>query len=235
MTEGKWQNSQTGVEIGVNTTLGSPRAWVNRALGCKYQDLGILESSLHPNQLTVAGIWTRPQHKFDTGSCQAIYRYFELPADFYVTTRDTTMRKMIGVSMAVAEDQILAVRQAMRESGAEWTWWSWPVSRPRSSYTPVTERAQIDHAEIYKLFDQGLDAMAVATQLQHTPNSIRYIYNKWVAGKPAHSRKTRPTLNHKAIIEDLHTGLYGMKEIADRNGTTRTTVWKIRREQGIKR
>ena len=231
--EQRWQNSQTGVEVGVNTILGSPRAWVNRAVGCKYQDLGQLDSSLHPTQLTVAGVWPRNHKIIDTGPYQAIYRYFELPANFYTTTKFTHLRPMIGVAVAVPSDLILPTQQAMRALAAEWTWWSLPSERPKSTYMPVTERAQIDHAEVYKLFDQGLDAITVAQQQNLSPNSVRYIHAKWLAGKPAQSRKTRPTLNHEAILQDLREGIYGMKEIADRNGTTRTTVWKIRKSQGF--
>lgn len=231
MTEQRWQNSQTGIEIGVNTVLGSPRAWITRAVGSR--NLDIQESSLHPNQITVAGIWARPMQAFDTGSQSAIYRYFELPLDFYTQSRSRSMRSMIGVAVATAADQILATRSRMTAAGAEWTWWAWPAETRTSYYTPVATRTVIDHPHLYALFDQGLTAAEVAQLQGLSITSVKYVHEKWQSGRPAQVRPARPCLNHQAIVDDLRSGAYGMKEIADRNGTTRTTVWRIRREQGI--
>lgn len=233
MNADKWTNTQSLLQIGNNSVLGTPRSWINRAVGCKYQDLNQQATSLTPGRITVAGVWFRPCVLPDTGDLPAIYRFFALDPKFCGRGTGTNLQPVIGMGVAVPADDIYQWRQRIERSGAVWTWWSWPDASAECVMITDGGRRQLDHQRLYDLFNTGLTVREVAAQLGIGVNAIHYVYKKWQAGLPADKTAGRRGVDHASIAEDLRTGEFTMTEIAVRNKTTRATVWKVKRKENI--
>jgi len=234
MNADKWTNTRTLQEVGNNSALGTPRSWINRATGCKYQDLNQQDSSLAPGLITVGAVWFRPCSLPNTGSKSAIYRFFNFDPKFCGRGLGAELRPAIGMGVAVAADEIYQWRQQFQQMGAVWIWWSWPDSSAATVSQTESGRQVLNHEKIYEMFAAGLKIREVATQLEVNPNAIQYVHRKWKEGRsPEKLVGRRSPVNHASVAEDLRTGGFTMTEIADRNNTTRATVWKIKRKEGI--
>lgn len=238
MTPDKWTHTATRLEIGTNSMLGTPRSWVNRACGCKLADMHVQASSIDPKLITVGAIWFRPCTLPDIGNRQAIYRYFAISADFVGRGQGNNVKSALGMGIVAPPEEIIHWQRTFKESGASWIWWGYPVKVEKSKITinvNHTLGANIDHAKLYSLFEQGMTPKQVSNQTGLIDESVRYIWHKWRNGKPAvngKGQRTKP-VDHDAIIEDVRSGMFSMNEIAQRNDTTRATVWKTKKRFGL--
>lgn len=238
MTPDKWTNTKTLHELGTNTILGTPRSWVNRAIGCKLFDTHIHESSINPKQVTVGAVWFRPCTIPDHGHLQAIFRYFELSDDFTVHRRGSSPKPVIGIGICAPASEIFDWLRKFKDSGAAWVWYSMPVQTKKSQVTTIEIKrtnGSIDHAHLYKLFGQGMSVKEVSEKTGLIDQSVRYIWHKWRDGKSninGRGQRKQP-VDHHAIVADIMSNSYSMEEIAKRHDTTRTTVWNIRRKHNV--
>lgn len=230
MSANKWIHTATQTELSSNTILGTPRSWLSRSVGHKFAELAGMNSILTHHGITLGGIWFRPADLPVTETWPCLYRFFRLSPDFYRTQRARTPVSAIGIAVMVPADQILETRRRFIAHGAEWTWWAMPETSQGTKTSEPQRRNTIDHAEMYNLFEQGMDARAAADFKSLPFNSVVYVYRKWQAGLSSEKLRAgrgRP-VDPKAIIEDIRADQLGMSEIALKHHTTRTTVWKIK-------
>ena len=208
--------------------LGSPRGWLQRAVGFNQTDPAQHNSSLDPRLITVAGIWPQQQVLPDTGPWPALYRFFRItdnlrrigrarPEDFY---------PVIGMAVAVPRADIYQVYNEYRRT-AEWVWMNWPTNIPRSQLQRT--HRELDHAEIYQLFDQGLTIRQVAEARDLSIQSVGYVHNKWSQGLPS-QRRPRKTQDRLSVLQDLRSGMR-VAEVAKKYDCSRTQIYKIQRSQ----
>jgi Mor family transcriptional regulator len=228
MKENNWENTRLGIYYGSNTILGSPRGWLQRAVEFKQTDIAQHETSLDPRLITVAGIWRREQPLPDTGSWPALYRFFRLTENLRRAgrARPEEFYPVIGMAVAVPQDSIYRVYTEYRRS-AEWVWMNWPVkfTVPRSLKTI----RELDHAEIYGLFDRGLTKQQVAHQLDLSVQSVAYVYGKWSTGQSP-ERRPRKTQDRESVLRDLRSGMR-VVEVAEKYNCSRTQIYKIQKSQ----
>ena len=228
MKENNWENTRLGVYYGSNTMLGSPRGWLQRAVEFKQTDLAQHKTSLDPRLITVAGIWPRQQVLPDTGSWPALYRFFRITDDLRKAgrARPDLFRSVTGMAVAVPKEDIYRVYNEYRRT-AEWVWMNWPteIKTPRSLRTI----RELDHAEIYQLFDHGFTARQVADKMNLSIQSVGYVHGKWSTGLPA-QRRTRKTQDREAVLQDLRSGMRVI-EVAKKYDCSRTQIYKIQRSQ----
>jgi hypothetical protein len=231
MKENTWEHVQSGTHYGNNTILGSPRGWLQRAIGHNQADLGQHETSLDPKKITVAGIWPRTQTLPDTGTWPALYRFFRItdnlrrigrarPEDFY---------PVIGMAVAVPADHMFHVYQEFRTT-AEWVWVHWHTGAAQT--TPLRSIRELDHAHLYSLFEQGQTKKQVSDALDISFQSVAYVYNKWEDGRPA-KRQRNVTVDQESVAQDIKLG-HGISDIARRYDISRTMVYKIKQKHGVK-
>lgn len=231
MKENTWEHVQQNIFYGSNTVLGSPRGWLQRAIGHSQPDLGQHETSLDPRKITVAGIWRRTQPLPDTGTWPAIYRFFRItdnlrkinrakPEDFYSVT---------GMAVAVPTDHIFHVYQHFRQT-ADWVWVHWPTGQTQT--TPRRSIRELDHALLYNLFDQGLKIKQVSDKLDISVQSVTYVYHKWQDGRPPTRQRSRD-INQESVAQDIRLG-DSIAEIARRYDISRTMVYKIKKKFAVK-
>lgn len=222
-----WHNCRTHHTVGVNTVLGSPRSWVNRSLGLRKQEPDLHDTSMTPKSVSLAGIWPKGVSLPDTGRYHALYRFFELPQDLrYINNglgRD--MRLVIGIALALPGDKVFEWSKEWAKS-AEWLWWSWPQPQRKSQV-----HSGLDHEHLYKLFDAGLTHNQVARQENLITASVKYVWDKWAAGKPPQT-KPRVFKDHDEIIRRLQAG-DAVSRIAHDHSTSAAWIYKIKNRHGI--
>lgn len=222
-----WHNCRTHHTVGVNTILGSPRSWVNRSLGVRKADYDLHDTSLDPRSVSLAGIWPRGVSLPDTGAHHALYRFFDLPEDpRYINSgiaRD--LRPMVGVAMALPGDLVFECSKAWAGS-ADWLWWSWPQPHRKKQV-----HSNLDHQRLYQLFDTGLTHNQVARQENLIPASVKYVWNKWAAGKPPVT-KARRFNDHDEIVQRLQAG-FTVTQVANEYSISPVWVYKIKNRYGV--
>lgn len=226
MRENNWLNTRTQQYYGSNTVLGSPRGWLQRAVGQK-ADLFLHPTSLDPRSLSVAGIWLKNQTLPDTGSWPSIYRYFRVTDDIRRLRRATEDQwyPVVGVGIAVPHDRVFEIYNQIRQT-ALWVWFDWPQKKNSSTRITGQPRQYLDHAELYQRFEQGQTPQEIALLLSAHLNSIIYVYNKWKDGL-APGRKSRNKADHFLVLEDLRRGL-SIPELVEKHNISRTMIYKIR-------
>ena len=234
--ENTWINTKTQVTTGVNKTPGSPRMWPNRA----FDTGGSIEASqsiLRPKHLSVAAIWLRPCVTIDFPYTSLI-RFFDMQINQrtrWVPKPPTT--PAIGIAWCVPYDDIFQVVRTLSFSGAHLIWWCTPDAEkePPRTMIELGLRSRLDHAELYKMFDQGLTPMAVAIELNLMVATVRYVHRKWLQGKPSqHVNTGRKQIDHSAVMDDYRTDL-AIKDIAIKHNCTPATVHSIARKKGLVR
>jgi hypothetical protein len=240
MRENFWINCKTNIELGTNTQAGSPRAWLQRAVGAgQTGDLYLQEGSLHPKTIAVAGLWRRDLHMRlpDLQQNKTLYRFFDLPDPLEHGSRARGRENFIGVCSAVPKHEILTWLSVFRRTGAVWIWWAHP-EKP-DYYT--TERKKVyktlDHAELYRRFEAGdVDCFQLADEYGTHRNNIEYVLKKWQAGKPAERCRNSAPLTlqvREQILEDLRLGTESYTSIAEKYNTSRHTVSKWAKRIGV--
>lgn len=231
MKENTWEHVCNGTHYGSNTVLGSPRGWLQRAIGHSQPDLGQHETSLDPRKITVAGIWRRTQALPDTGQWSALYRFFQITNNLrrISRARPEEFYPVIGMAVAVPADRILEVYNQFRTT-AEWVWVHWPTGE--TSTTPRRSIRELDHALLYNLFDQGLKIKQVSDKLEVSVQSVTYVYHKWEDGRPPTRQRSRD-INQESVAQDIRLG-DPVAEIARRYDISRTMVYKIKQKFAAK-
>ena len=229
MRENSWLNTRTQQYYGSNTVLGSPRGWVQRAVGQK-TDLFLHPTSTDPKSFSVAGIWLRNQALPDTGSWPAIYRYFRITDDIRRLRQATEDQwyPVVGAGIAVPHDRVFEIYNQIRQT-ALWVWFDWPQQKTVPKRAKGQPRQLLDHAELYQRFEQGQRPQEIALLMATSLNSIVYVYNKWQDGL-APSRKPRNKADHSEILADLRRGL-SVPELVEKYHVSRTMIYKIRSQR----
>jgi hypothetical protein len=226
MKQDNWEDTKTGATYGVNSSLGSPRSWLQRAVGWRASDLGLHPTSLDPRNITVAGIWLRGEPMIDSGSWPALYRFFEIYPNIRKPSLDKNkaMIPITGMAVAVPADHIFEFYNQVKQS-ARWVWFNWPLPENKT----VWARGQmLDHAELYKLFEQGLKARQVAKQYNLLIPSVEYVYKKWQRGADP-SRAERKCIDHGAVAQDIRLGV-PVTKISQSYNISRTMIYNIKKE-----
>lgn len=225
MKENNWEHVGHNIYYGSNTVLGSPRGWLQRAIGHNQPDLNIHETSLDPKKISVAGIWRRTQNLPNTGSWPALYRFFQItdnlrkigrakPEEFY---------SVIGMAVAVPADQVFSVYQEFRRS-ADWVW----MNFPQESSKPGRTVRDLDHSYLYTFFDRGFTARQVSEELDLSVQSVVYVYKKWQAGKSP-TQKRRKNIDHESVAQDIRLG-HNIMDIARRYDVSRTVIYNVKKK-----
>jgi len=229
MKQNSWENTRNHQYYGPNTPLGSPKGWLQRAIGANQAELGLHSTSLDPKQITVAGIWRRGETLPDTGTWSAIYRFFHITDDLRRMGRakNEDFYPVLGMAVAVPEAHVFEAYQQFRRT-AQWVWWS----LPQSTKSPAKPMKELDHQQLYDLFEQGKTVQEVARDLRLLVNSVHYVYQKWQAGLPA-VRKSRSRVDHDSVAQDLRMGV-SVTELSQRYDVSRTAIYKIKQAHKIK-
>lgn len=232
--ENCWIHVKTNVITGVNKPPGSPRMWVNRALDLASTEIG--QGVVRPKNISVAAVWLRPCNTIEL-PYTSLVRFFKYTPNARKYSRNKPESyKAIGIAWEVPFEQIFPVMKLLKESGAEMVWWYRPIPEKEKPKTlaELGVCTRLDHAEIYKLFDQGKTVLEVSRIFDAQPNTVRYVYKKWKLKKPPeHMHFGRKPLNRDSVLEDLRLNELTMQQIADKHGCTRHTVHKIAKSNNI--
>lgn len=230
MKENVWINTETNVEVGLNTGAGSPRAWLLRALDIgKNNELSVSPGSLHPQSIAVAGLWHRDGARLpDTGDRNTLFRFFDLPKSLLKGNTNSRLVPFIGMAVEVPSDEILMWIRAFKQSGAKWIWWAFPGE---ASYERLNDERprnkRLDHELLYKRFERGDSNVTLANEFEVDVTAIQYVKRKWENSLPAVSNVRKLSdESREAMIEDIKLGDMTFNEIAVKHGTTRATVSK---------
>lgn len=237
MRENFWINTNTNVEVGINTSAGSPRAWLMRAVGqnCTANELDLVPGSLHPKLITVAGLWRRGKQLPDTGNNKTLFRFFDLPENLGARkvgrkTEDSETITYIGMCSAVPEHEILMWIRAFKKTGADWTWWAYPEEAHFKDPNKIDGRPKnkkLDHELLYERFEQGAQNISLALEFDVDATAIAYVRKKWMQGKPAKSTDNRLTDQElEEMFTEIRAGKKTLTEIADDFKVARATVSK---------
>lgn len=242
MRENFWINCKTNIELGTNTSAGSPRAWLMRAVGTgQVGDLYLMKGSLHPKSIAVAGLWARtPTMQLpDMQNNKTLYRFFDLPDPLERGTRARGTQSYIGMCSAVPSHEILTWMSVFRRTGAAWIWWAHPQKGDYYANDRVKQYNILNHEELYQRFESGdTNAQSLADEYSTSKTSIEYVLKKWRSGKPAaKSRKCAPLSVdiREQIIQDIKLGADSYSSLAEKYNTSRHTVakWARRINQGV--
>jgi len=241
MNKDYWTNTQTQVEYGVNGVLGSPRAWLRRALESQHaDDTAFQPGSITPLSISVGGIWYRPLSGVlpDLPHPQ-LYRFFSIPTPDRIlasrTKNNLNLVRAIGIAAAVPPHEILQVTRLYRQAGAAFVWWSWPETAAQAAANPLGSsrtRSRLDHNEVYRRLDLGQNRKQIAQDLGVPTNNIDYVVTKWRArNNGAEVAPTpRPRIDAPALVQDYASGMRAV-ELALKYNTTEAYVYKLIKQQ----
>ena len=188
MKQDRWTHSLTRVEYGTTGPLGSPRAWLRRALDTPIiQDVSFKPGSLTTHEISVAGIWYRQPEGYGipiTGSHRELFRYWSIPADTEMTRPRpwTQLHPVIGMCAAVPMSEVLHWIDVYKRHGAVFTWWNTPQDcavRAVEQHAVEKTRRTTNHEQVFKLLDLGLTRKAISEQLDLPMENLAYITKKW--------------------------------------------------------
>jgi len=231
MQQDVWTNTTTLTEYGVTGPLGSPRAWLRRALeSASLNDTTFETGSLTQTEISVAGIWYKTPDGYGlpvTGMHRELFRWYHIPrADRMMRPREDDFVPAIGLCAAVPMREVMKWLKIYQEHGAAFVWWKKPANSAMRAVgsAPRKTRRQLDHHAVYELLDQGLTQAEVARHLDCAPPAVDYVARKWRAGEPLPERK--PHLDKKAILESRRQGM-PVKEIAQLYNTSPAYIYRI--------
>jgi hypothetical protein len=183
MQQDRWIHSQTRVEYGTNGVLGSPRAWIRRALDTvSIEDTTFQPGTITPHEISVAGIWYRPCSVPITGRHRELFRFYCIPEPHKIVKapNNVPLFSAIGMCATVPADEIMFWLRVYRESGAAFTWWNTPQDRAVRAVNPeASNRRRTDHDQVFRLLDAGLTRTAICEQLDLPMPNLMYIAKKW--------------------------------------------------------
>lgn len=236
MREDYWTNSKTNTTLNVSGALGSPRAWLKRALDTATLDDTVFQpNSITPTEISVAGIWYRPCSIPITGMHRELFRRFDIPEPEQIMRPRTRVPLVpaIGVCAAVPMHEVLHWIKIYKAHGAEYTWWNTPVDRSMRAADPSAGKAprrQLDHAVVYSMLDSGKTLPEIAKQLNFPRENISYVVKKWRAGLPLYEKFAKPRIDARVLLQDHMTGA-SPKELADKYTTSLAYVYKLIQQQ----
>jgi hypothetical protein len=183
MKQDRWINTKTQVEYGTNGALGSPRAWLRRALDAPtLDDVTFQPGSLTPHEISIAGIWYKPCSVPITGMYRELFRFFEIPAEHQIHRPRTLVPNVpaIGMCAAVPVSEVMKWLKVYREHGATYTWWNVPDERALRAVRPSpVVRRNTDHNQVYKLLDSGKTRRQISEIMDLPLANVDYIVGKW--------------------------------------------------------
>lgn len=235
MKQDTWTHSTTRAEYGVTGAIGSPRAWLRRALDTvSLDDNAFQPSSITPTEISVAGVWYKKPTGYGipaTGTHRELFRWFQLPPPEKMMRARSSVPQVpvIGVAAAVPMHQVMAWIKTYRDSGAEYTWWSTPApatDRTVSDTGAKPARRIMDHSVIYGLLDSGLSTTQIAHQLKMPRENIHYVVKKWSLGLKLNPDPARPPIDVAAMLADYRGGAT-VSALAVKYQTTPAYVYKV--------
>lgn len=193
MQQDIWINTTTNTSIGVTGPLGSPRAWLRRALDvASLDDTAFHQTSITPHEISVAGIWYLPVTKLPVTDHRELIRWFEAPAPEHIMTRTANriMQPIVGIATAVPMHEVMACVKLYRESDAAYVWWKTPQNKSVRACVDKPKRRQLDHNKVYKMLDSGMRPADISRVLGFPTPNIDYVAKKWRQGIPLIERQT---------------------------------------------
>lgn len=243
MSKDTWIHTDTRTEYGTNGVLGSPRAWLRRALDAPtLDDTAFLPGSLTPTEISVAGVWYKTDSGFalpSTGTHRELFRIFPIPEPDRILQRSLRAANQrplvpaIGLASAVPITEMLHWVQVYKQAGAAYTWWNPPVNRAQRAGNPLAgkrPRRQLDHAEVYALLDGGKNRIEISKHMNFPPENIDYVIRKWRAGIPLYEKFQKPRIDAPALVQDYKAGA-SPRELADKYTTALAYVYKLISQQ----
>jgi hypothetical protein len=231
MKQDVWTNTKTLNEYGVTGPLGSPRAWLRRALDVpNLIDTTFETGSLTQAEISIAGIWYKTPEGYGlpvTGMHRELFRWYHIPTpERMMRPRDTDLVPAIGLCAAVPTREVMKWLKVYQEHGAAFVWWKKPENSAKRAVgsAPRKTRRQLDHHAVYELLDQGLTQAEVARRLDCAPPAVDYVARKWRAGEALPERK--PHLDRMAIFDARQRGI-PVKEIALQHDTSTAYIYRI--------
>lgn len=229
MQEDVWTNTKTNTEYGVTGPLGSPRAWLRRALDAQtLDDTTFQHGTITPHEISVAGIWYKQPAGYGlpvTGMHRELFRWFEIPpAHRMIGSNKKNYVPALGLCAAVPMHEVMNWLKTYTAHGAAYVWWKRPTNESmRAATEGLRVRRQLDHAVVYKLLDAGKTTTEIGKQLGFPEPNIAYVAKKWRNGVVLGARK--PHLDVDAIVAAKRAGV-PVKEIAIQFNTTPAYLYK---------
>lgn len=233
MQQDIWTNTTTNTTAGVTGPLGSPRAWLRRALNlANVDDATFHETSITPYEISVAGIWYLPAADLpETGKHRELIRWFDAPAVEYMQrTQNRVLYPVIGIAAAVPMHEVMFWLKTYRDAGAAYTWWKTPENksaRAADNDSGKPKRRQLDHAAVYALLDEGMRLIDISKKLDIPTQNIDYIARKWRAGLPLIDRQA--FTNQSALIAGRRNGL-SVTELSVQYNVSEAYIYNILRK-----
>lgn len=221
MQENYWTHTTTNQVLGGTGKLGNPRAWLKRALDVGSSDdlSTIAAGSLHPYELTVAGIW-RDRNAIPEYDAHSLFRFFEIPpAHAILSPRyDGPLERVTGMAVVAPLNQVMQIIQQFRKSGAEWVWWSKPIKRDVSNAF-VQNTTRIDHKKVMELLEQGKNRTEIGIIVGCNANNVDYIKKKWLINKERAQQGLPPLEDKRHIKKTLGKTEQMWREYTEENYT----------------
>ena len=195
MKQDTWVDTTSLTEYGTTGALGSPRAWLRRALDVAFlDDTTFKETSITPHEISVAGIWYKKPEGYGipvTGKHRELFRWFAIPEahKMHRPRNKVPLVPAIGVCAAVPMDEVLHWVDVYRQHGAAYVWWHVPQNRAVRTCDVKPQRRQLDHAKVYDMLDAGMKPIDIGRTLNFPTPNIDYVAKKWRLGIPVKDRK----------------------------------------------
>lgn len=240
MKENMWTDTATHRTVAINSRLGSPRAWLRKALDApNLLDVSFEAGSLTPQEITVGAIWYRP-HSVPDIAQHCLWRFFDIPAHSQIWTTRKNEQEVgaIGVAISVKFNEIMPTVVALQRSGAAFTWWARPDTRP-VAIAQVRRRTKIDHDEVIDLIKQGKTRTEIAYILDINANNVDYIKKKFEKDPdyrivPSKNPAREKYLDQDAFIRDYENNI-SMQQLTVKYKVSPSHLYNILKRHGVKR
>jgi Mor family transcriptional regulator len=231
MNQNVWTHTNTKAEYGITGAMGTPRAWLRRALAAQtLDDTTFQPGTLTPGEISIGGIWYRPCSVPITGMHRELFRFFKIPdPENIANPRKQQLVPVIGMCAAVPMHEIMNWLKIYKEHNAIFTWWNTPIDANMRAQDPSAGkriRRQLDHAVVYKMLDAGKNRTEIARLLDFPPENIDYVAKKWKANTPLYEKFAKPRIDAIALIRDYKAGASAI-QLADQYNTSQAYVYKL--------
>jgi hypothetical protein len=229
MQEDVWTNTKTQVGHGVTGPLGSPRAWLRRALNeANLIDTTFTEGSLTTYEISVAGIWYKRPEGYGlpvTGMHRELFRWYDIPLPEKMNrSKPTDLVPALGLCAAVPMGEVMKWLKIYEQHGAAFTWWKRPTNQAqRAVGEGLVMRRVLDHGRVYDMLDAGKTQAEIAKALDFPEANIYYVAKKWRAGVELKSRKH---IDHVVVLQDNAAGM-SVDDMALKHDTSRSYIYRI--------
>lgn len=230
MKQDTWTDTATRVEFGTTGALGSPRAWLRRALDTAViDDVTFQTGTITPHEISVAGIWYKKPEGYGipiTGTHRELFRWFAIPQahQMHRPRNSVALVPAIGVCAAVPLAEVLHWIDVYREHGAAFTWWNMPQDRAVRARAEKPKRRQLDHARVYDMLEQGMKPIEIGRALDFPTPNIDYVAKKWRQGVPLRERKS--FVDQTAMLDAARAGASAV-ELANRFSVSPAYVYSV--------